>query len=92
MITLHNNKGLSHHHDLQGGSEVFSERDEVVTLLTTCVVDVRQVIVSEILFIRKSMNASQQTRDIDPMLGQRRRRWTNIGPTLAECLVFSGLL
>ena len=24
------------------------------------------------------------------MLGQRRRRWTNIDPTMAQCLVFAG--
>ena len=24
------------------------------------------------------------------MLGQRRRRWTNIEPTMGECLVFAG--
>ena len=29
--------------------------------------------------------------NIGPMLGQRRRRWTNIGPVLGECLVFAGL-
>ena len=26
------------------------------------------------------------------MLGQRRRRWTNIEPTMAQCLVFAGLV
>ena len=26
------------------------------------------------------------------MLGQRRRRWTNIGPTLDGCVVFAGSL
>ena len=26
-----------------------------------------------------------------PMLGQRRRRWTNIGPALGGCLVFARL-
>ena len=26
-----------------------------------------------------------------PMLGQRRRRWTNIGPALGQSLVFAGL-
>ena len=25
-----------------------------------------------------------------PMLGQRRRRWPNIDPTLGECLMFAG--
>ena len=40
---------------------------------------------------------SQQTRDIDtinvgPMLGQRRRRWINIGPTVCRCLVFAGMV
>ena len=38
--------------------------------------------------------ATQQTRDIDPMLilllGQRRRRWLNIKSTLVKCLVFAG--
>ena len=34
----------------------------------------------------------QQTRDIDPMLGQRCRRLTSIGPTLGLCLVFAGYL
>ena len=33
----------------------------------------------------------QQARDIHPMLGQRRRRWPNIVPTLGERLVFAGL-
>ena len=34
---------------------------------------------------------SQQTRDIvGLMLGQRRRRWANINPTMAQCLVFAG--
>ena len=27
---------------------------------------------------------------VGSMLGQRRRRWTNIEPTMAECLVFAG--
>ena len=36
------------------------------------------------------MTAAQQTRDIDRMLGQRRRRWTNIGPTLGRCFLFAG--
>ena len=26
------------------------------------------------------------------MLGQRRRRWTNVKPTLFQCLVFAGML
>ena len=26
------------------------------------------------------------------MLGQRRRRWTRIGPALCQCLVFAGLV
>ena len=30
--------------------------------------------------------------DVGPMLGQRRRRWTNIGPTLGRCVVFSELV
>ena len=29
--------------------------------------------------------------DIGPMLGQRRRQWANIGPTLGRCLVFAGI-
>ena len=28
--------------------------------------------------------------NVGPMLGQRRRRWTNIGPTLGRCIVFAG--
>ena len=40
------------------------------------------------------LTASQQTRYIEPMLGlmlgRRRRRWANISPALAQCIVFSG--
>ena len=32
---------------------------------------------------------NQKTRDIDTMLGQRHRRWTNIGPTLGRCRMFA---
>ena len=28
--------------------------------------------------------------NVGPMLGQRRRRWPNIGSTLGRCLVFAG--
>ena len=34
---------------------------------------------------------SQQTRDIAPMLGRRRRRRANIEPTVDQCLLFAGL-
>ena len=27
--------------------------------------------------------------NVGPLLGQRRRRWTNTGPTLARCIVFA---
>ena len=33
----------------------------------------------------------QQTRDVDSMLGQRRRRWTNIELTLGQHIVFAGM-
>ena len=36
------------------------------------------------------MVTTQQTRDVDPMLGQRHGRWTNIGPTLGQCIVIVG--
>ena len=29
--------------------------------------------------------------DVGPMLGRRRRRWPNIGPTSGRCVVFAGL-
>ena len=29
--------------------------------------------------------------DVGTMFGQRRRQWPNIGPTLAQCLVFAGI-
>ena len=32
------------------------------------------------------LTCTQQTRDIDPMLGQRRRRLANVNPTLGQCL------
>ena len=38
-----------------------------------------------------SRQSSQQTQDVSPMLGQRRRRWPNINPTLSERLVFAVL-
>ena len=40
----------------------------------------------------RAMINSQQTRDIDTMLGQRRKRWSNIVLTLGQCdcLVFAG--
>ena len=47
-------------------------------------------------FAMRAMINSQQTRDIDPMLGQasyqRRRRWPNIVLTLGQCdcFVFAG--
>ena len=52
--------------------------------------------------LNQSKLPSQQTRDIEPMLGQccinvgpmlvhRLRRWPNIGPTLAQCNVFAGI-
>ena len=28
---------------------------------------------------------SRQTPDIDPMLGQRRKRWVNVNSTLGQC-------
>ena len=31
------------------------------------------------------MCLTQQTRDIDPMVGQRRRRCVNVNPTLGQC-------
>ena len=37
---------------------------------------------------------SQLTRDVDPMVGQRRRQWPKIKTTLSQrlvqCLVFAG--
>ena len=37
--------------------------------------------------------ASHQARDIvGSMLGQRLRRWTNIEPTMAQCIVFTEML
>ena len=33
---------------------------------------------------------TRHPHNVGPMLGQRRRRWTNIGPTLGRCLVFAG--
>ena len=30
--------------------------------------------------------------NVVPMLGQRRRRWANIGTTLDRCVVFAGML
>ena len=40
----------------------------------------------------RAMINYQQTRDIDPMLGQRRRRWPHHVLTLGQCdcLVFAG--
>ena len=35
--------------------------------------------------------ASQQTRDIVPMLVHRLRCWPNIEPTMGQCIVFAGL-
>ena len=35
--------------------------------------------------------ASQQTRDIVPILVHRLRRWPNIEPTMGQCIVFAGL-
>ena len=35
------------------------------------------------------MVLTQQTRDVDSMLGQRWRRWTNIKPILGQHLVFA---
>ena len=32
-----------------------------------------------------------RSANVGLMLGQRRRRWPNINPTLAECIVFVGL-
>ena len=42
--------------------------------------------------VSEGVGVSQQTRDIHPMLDQRRRRWANIVPTLGECLVFAGIV
>ena len=43
-------------------------------------------------FAMRAMINSQQTRDIDPMLGQRRRRWLNIViiSGQCDCLMFAG--
>ena len=35
---------------------------------------------------------TRRSANVGTMLGQRRRRWSNIVPTLAERLVFAGLL
>ena len=48
---------------------------------------------SHSLFLRSdsSLVCSQQTRDIEPMLGRRSRWRANIEPTLVQCLMFAGL-
>ena len=45
-----------------------------------------QLILLECLGCHPLLNGKQ---DIEPMLGQRRRRWANLNPTLDQCLVFN---
>ena len=37
------------------------------------------------------MLSQQQTRDVEPMMGQRRKRWGNIEPALVQRLLLAGM-
>ena len=46
--------------------------------------------VSCLLFLDRYPVNTRHRRNVGPMLGQGRRRWTNIGPALRRRLVFAG--
>ena len=86
--TSHNGTGMSLVSTHQGcKTHTPTQRDLVVwqSLLVWCLLWCHQT-----CSMSPHSQPTKQETNVGLMLGQRRRRWVNINPTLVQCLMFAG--
>ena len=55
-------------------------------------VEVVQTLIKYLVSVSYLLVSLQQVGDVDPMLGQRRRRWPNIGSASRVCWVLTSMI